>query len=410
MSKTMGFAGSFDPMTNGHLWVLEQALSLADEVVVVVAVNAAKQTWFSPDARVRMIEEIVREKGWASRVRVITLDRQFVAPVLKRMGVEHMIRGIRNIGDFEQERTVERVNDEVLNGAKTWFVTSPSNPKEGLVSSSLVKSFIGLVNWPHHVQQFVPPASFQALLRRTLYQEWSSCVGERTQPEVPEGWLLTSPEGVNDPDLSAFLRLMIAYEGPDRHHHGLAHIASVIAELRSQERLTPYAGSVDAILGAFLHDAVYRGLPSAGFWGKAAWRTEQDETRSAELVETLLPNRFAATYKHLREVVLGTMHGNTLSSSIPTTVQALVCADLAVLAQDAAVYDAYARNVRREYAEVPEALYRTKRAEILETLAERGRAGTLFPLPGWMGYNAFAVANLERERTALLNPAVPLPV
>lgn len=407
MPSTMAFAGSFDTMTNGHLWVLGRALSLVDQVVVVVAVNAGKQTWFSPDARVRMIETIVREKGWADRVRVITMARQYVAPTLKRMGIEHMIRGIRNIGDFEQERFIEQINGEVLNGAKTWFVTSPSNPEEGSVSSSLVKSLIGLVNWPHQVKRFVPPASYRALLRRTLFQEWSTVLGDALRPQPPEAWLLPSAEGIEDPALRAFVLLMTAYEGSDRHHHGLEHIAGVISELRSQEAAVPEAGSAVAVLAAFLHDAVCRGRPEAAFWGLAVWSTDRDETRSAELVDHLLAFLPAPTREAIRHAVLATMHGETC----PTRMidQALVCADLAILAQDVEMYDAYARNVRREYAEVPESLYREKRAEILAAMIERAEQGQLFPVPAWLPYNAFAKENLVRERNALLDPSVPLP-
>lgn len=167
MSKSVGFyGGSFDPITNGHLWVIEQALKLFDHVVIVIGTNPSKKPMFSEMERVRMIYEL----DWVdpSRVAVATLDKgflvDFAADYVKEMGEgyeAHLIRGIRNPQDFTYEIDMMHVNQNINNTVNTVFVSPP--PTLGSVSSSNVKALLQVqwhrwdgTQWDDLVRKYVP--------------------------------------------------------------------------------------------------------------------------------------------------------------------------------------------------------------------------------------------------------------
>ena len=121
------FAGSFDPLTNGHLWVIEQGLEVANKVVVFVAENIAKKTMFSAIERKKMIEDSCKHKEFKDRVEVMVIRNEYVAKKAIQIGATHLIRGIRSPNDFDYEELIQKTNTDVLGGAKTLFVLpSPS--------------------------------------------------------------------------------------------------------------------------------------------------------------------------------------------------------------------------------------------------------------------------------------------
>ena len=96
------YPGTFDPITLGHLDVLARALTLFDRVEVTVAVNVSKQTLFSLDERVRLIEESVRQLDGRDRVRVTPFDGLLVDHA-RAAGAIALIRGLRQVSDFDYE-------------------------------------------------------------------------------------------------------------------------------------------------------------------------------------------------------------------------------------------------------------------------------------------------------------------
>lgn len=161
-------SGSFDPITNGHLFVIKEACRIADHVKVFVAVNPNKKTMFSVDERVRMINAVLHENGIINKVDVEAIEGQYVAVTAKEQGINFILRGIRNTTDFEYENIIQDTNRSVLNGASTIF-TIP--PKElAAVSSSFVKSLIGPPNWEQYISQFLPRAAFVEVVKKIKLQ------------------------------------------------------------------------------------------------------------------------------------------------------------------------------------------------------------------------------------------------
>ena len=130
MAKAI-YPGSFDPITNGHLDVLQRALKVFDEVIVLVAVNPNKKTRFSKDERVEMIKEATKNlKG-------VTVDSTEGLSVeyAKKHGATCLIRGLRAVTDFEYEFSLSATNEFIdssidmvffMSHAETSFISSSS--------------------------------------------------------------------------------------------------------------------------------------------------------------------------------------------------------------------------------------------------------------------------------------------
>jgi pantetheine-phosphate adenylyltransferase len=151
------YPGSFDPITNGHLDVLQRAVGLFDELVVAVAVDNAKNSLFSVEERVEMIQVAV---AGIDRVRVMPFQGLLVEFAAK----EHasaLVRGLRAVSDFEFEFQLALMNRKLSPTLETVFLT----PREELtyLSSRLVKEIARLGG---DVRQFVPENVVEALKRK----------------------------------------------------------------------------------------------------------------------------------------------------------------------------------------------------------------------------------------------------
>jgi pantetheine-phosphate adenylyltransferase len=129
------YPGSFDPFTTGHYAVARRALAFADEVLIAVGTNAGKKTMFTVEERVENIRSIYRGE---SRIRVASYAG-LTADFAKSANVDFILRGVRNMADFEYEKTVADINRE-LSGMETVILFSA--PEYGHVSSSLVRELI----------------------------------------------------------------------------------------------------------------------------------------------------------------------------------------------------------------------------------------------------------------------------
>lgn len=126
--------GSFDPVTAGHLDVIERCAKFFDEVHVVVAVNAAKTPMFSVETRTDVIRRALDKDGFPN-VKVASTDG-LITEYCRRVGAEVIVKGLRQNGDYEAELGMALVNRK-LSGVETLFL--PANPVLEHISSSIVK-------------------------------------------------------------------------------------------------------------------------------------------------------------------------------------------------------------------------------------------------------------------------------
>ncbi len=152
------YPGSFDPITNGHLDVLERAVGLFDEVLIAVARDNAKSSLFSVAERVALIQETARH---LPGVRVVSFDGLLVDFAAQEKAVA-LVRGLRAVSDFEFEFQLALMNRKLSPNLETVFLM----PREELtyISSRLVKEIARLGG---NIDLFVP-ANVAAALRERL--------------------------------------------------------------------------------------------------------------------------------------------------------------------------------------------------------------------------------------------------
>jgi pantetheine-phosphate adenylyltransferase len=124
--------GSFDPVTNGHLDIIERAATLFDEVVVAVGVNKSKNRLFTPEERIGMLEEATADLPNVSVAGFTGLLTTFC----QERGANAIVKGLRAVSDYEYELQMAQMNAS-LTRIETVFV--PTSPEWSFLASSLVK-------------------------------------------------------------------------------------------------------------------------------------------------------------------------------------------------------------------------------------------------------------------------------
>ena len=129
------FPGSFDPITNGHYDIIKRGVSLFDEVIVAIGVNAEKKYMFSLEDRKRFIEESFKDEP---KVKVITYSGLTI-DLCKKENAEFILRGLRNPADFEFEKAIAHTN-RVMSKIETVFLLTAA--RTSFISSSIVRDVL----------------------------------------------------------------------------------------------------------------------------------------------------------------------------------------------------------------------------------------------------------------------------
>ena len=151
------YPGSFDPLTRGHLDVIERAAEIFDRVLVAVVVNPQKrEPLFSLDEREAMIRKSV------AHLRNVEVDhfRGLLADFVRARNATVIVKGLRVVSDFESEMSTALMNRS-LSGVDTVFL--PSDPRWSFVSSTLVKE---VYNLGADVREYVPPSVLEVMLSK----------------------------------------------------------------------------------------------------------------------------------------------------------------------------------------------------------------------------------------------------
>ncbi len=152
MPRTALYAGSFDPVTNGHLDVVRQAAGLADKLVLAIGVHPGKTPMFVVKDRLAMLEEtcapIVRKAK--CRLECTTFD-DLVVTAAQRAGATILIRGLRDGTDFDYEMQMSGMNGHMAPGVQTVFL--PASPGVRHITATLVRQISAMGG---DVSGFVP--------------------------------------------------------------------------------------------------------------------------------------------------------------------------------------------------------------------------------------------------------------
>ncbi|MFH1687458.1 MAG: pantetheine-phosphate adenylyltransferase [bacterium] len=115
------YPGTFDPVTNGHLSLIERAVGLFDHLIVGVAASAGKDPWFNLKERVDMMKLALSDREYASSTEVIEFDG-LLADLAVRSGAVAIIRGLRAVSDFEYEFQMALMNRKLARSVETVFL------------------------------------------------------------------------------------------------------------------------------------------------------------------------------------------------------------------------------------------------------------------------------------------------
>ena len=155
MTKLAVYPGSFDPITLGHLDIIERALDVFEQVQVVVVHNPGKNPFFTLDERVVMVTDALIERGLLGKVTVDSLSEGLLTEYASKIGAVVLIKGFRTGVDIEYELPMARVNRD-LTGIETVFL--PSDPANTHISSSLVKQVATLGG---DISKYVPASALK---------------------------------------------------------------------------------------------------------------------------------------------------------------------------------------------------------------------------------------------------------
>ena len=152
--------GSYDPVTNGHIDIVERAAGLFDEVVVAVLINKTKKGLFTVDERIEMLKDVTAH---LPNVRVDSWHGLLVE-YCRQHDIAVIAKGLRAVSDFDYELQMAQMNQQ-LSGVETMFM--PTNPLWSFLSSSLVKE---VATYGGDVAHLVPAPVHQRLLARFAEQ------------------------------------------------------------------------------------------------------------------------------------------------------------------------------------------------------------------------------------------------
>jgi len=370
------YAASLDPITNGHINVIERMAPLYDELVIIIAVDSRKKYTFSTDERVEMAKYATTH---IKNVTVSVCVGQYVVRCADSIGAQVIIRGIRNNKYLDDEQILAEENRKICPNIETIFVPCLSSLM--YVSSSVAKGHVGVdPDWEHQVARLVPVHVILKLKMKFILEKarkhWESLMRAFGNPINSE---------------KVFLSLVKRYSEAHRAYHTLEHVVSMLDEF---EEIKDQAKNPEALkLAIWYHDAIYD--PEH----KDHHVVADNEARSAYNAE--LDMKELGLSASIITLISGTYDTGLISATTHTQLtsdndaQILVDLDLAVLGRKEVEFDIYEEGIRKEYNFVPDADFRAGRSKILQSFLDRS---SIYQTKYFMDkYESIARKNLQRS-------------
>jgi len=370
--KTAMFCGSFDPLTLGHIDIINKALTKYEKLIINVGVNEQKKTLFASSKRLALINNVLKYHPEHNRIITIA-EKGMTVDVALLYDVDVLIRGMRhNSTNMDEEQKLAKINKLLALSRGLELETELLEQEDSffnIISSSQVKTLCQLGEFITAFR-FVPDVVAEALAKFYLKPVWDN--------------LFIKDCSYVDSLWQDFIK---CYQG--RAYHNLTHIAYMLNMLKIY---MAYSGDKlgetykDIVFAIFAHDLVYDLRADNG----------ANEEQSALFVEGIIPWLVRdINPEAVKELILSTSHKDRESTSLVRDL------DLSILAtDDEQTWQLYNEKIRREYIEISDSEYIPKRLEFLQSLANKQIFGTSF------FFNKFedkAKRNLQSEIQRLQN-------
>ncbi len=374
------YAGSFDPPTLGHLYMVEQGATLFDRLHIAIGVNPAKQGMFSLPERLEMWKKALASLPAQIHNKIsLTLlpKEEFLVDFARRNNLQFLLRGIRDSHDVTFEKQLAHENMKAAPEIQTVFLMSP--PHLEVISSSAVKALVGPLGWRKWVQPKVPPFVLQSLQRVHLQQRFTqtaTALGIPPQEAAP-----------------VFEKLMNQYNDPTRFYHTSDHILDCLEML---DRFRLDSGQDDKI----------QSIPilELALWFHDYYDDRTDPNAIARSASDAITFLQKSTQPHVKDQkhlnllennIMATLHQPKKQPSRTFDVRLMQDIDLAILGRSPEAYLNYTQGVRKEYPSVPEELFASTRLGILQRFLKRP---SIYKTPWFkQNFESSARKNLQQE-------------
>lgn len=156
------YAGSFDPPTNGHLWMIQKGASIFDQLIIAIGTNPDKKSTFSVEERLAMLRQSVTG---LDNVSFTNYDNKYLVDFAREVGANFILRGTRSQTDFIYEQGMCNINRDIDQSITSVFLMPPRELCE--ISSSMIKGLIGPTGWEKTLAKYVPPAVLDHIVQKT---------------------------------------------------------------------------------------------------------------------------------------------------------------------------------------------------------------------------------------------------
>jgi pantetheine-phosphate adenylyltransferase len=325
------YSGSFDPPTNGHLWVIEKIAKKYDKVYVSIGVNPSKNSSrFSLSERLDMLNEMVKDY---TNVSVSYFSGMYQADYADIIGAKYIIRGARNAVDFDYETDVMYINHGLNSELETEILAPPKDLLQ--ISSTAVLALVGCEAWQPVVSKMVPNVVFKKLLEYQLFKN------------------IEAIKRFNG-DSSTTNCVIAAYSEVHRKYHGLNHLITCINEFNSCEKLLKEPNLVKFAL--MYHDFIYKTLS----------KTNEEESAIAAVTRRdTLGARWLPNDTKTKNLILATKHTEIQEDN---DCKYLCDIDLAALGYSYRIFEYNNFLIREEYPEISTEKFIAGRIQFLESM------------------------------------------
>ena len=350
-NKIAVYAGTFDPPTFGHTWMIRTAAQMFDKLIVAVGVNPSKKTMFSLEERIEMLRNCAKKlsSNYNINITVDSFENKYLIDYADSVKAKYIIRGIRNSNDYEYEKAMRYINGDMHNGAliTSVFLMPPREMAE--ISSSVVKGLIGPDYWPSTVQKYVSKGVLNNIYSNR-YPIYKNLVSAGAKVDEIEFWDT----------------LKIFFEAT-RCYHGLSHIEHLLREFNECKHLLNDKLAVE--MAIWFHDLVQT-TDDDGESMEDHPNEKTAEEVSAKLAKKVIVKMgLSDTFgEKVNNLILATQHN---MSEIDNDCKYMVDMDLSIFGQSEKVFDQYERLIRIEYSRIKKDVFNKGRKEILQRFLDK---------------------------------------